>query len=320
MLLTVLGYILLALLILLVIVVVLVINVELFVYADYSHGRSVYSLRVVAKLFRYWQLFQRCLTEDDAKITIESVAKDVVEKEQPQLAEVLNEHITPADRVNLKKTSIDREKTFEKPVDDFRGRLAPPEVAFKLQQSMKIEQKRDGSRSDKPRINTAKTDQSISRQSSKFVTIAKEELYNNPGRNVLLLIALLFDIKKLICYLIKTAFRAFNIKKLAIKCKFGAEDPFDTGQVAAIVYTSVYSINYIREHKHIRIDFKPDFEKESFEFDGDAIILIKATTALLKIFGAIIGAVLKGVFYYGGKIAWRLGPNYFRKPKESNIN
>ena len=294
--LTVFGFFLLAVLVVLTIAVIVFINIELFVYADYSYGRSVYSLRVVGKLFRHWQLFERNFSEQDAKDTVETVAKVFVNAEQPQIAELVKEH------------------TIVKAVS------SATQPKFEFKRNSDIENKVTRTQTLKINVEPTATDRQTAKKSDKLFSVIKTELYNNPGRNVLLLLTILCDLKRLISYLIKTSFRSFSIKKLVLYCKFGAEDPFDTGQVSAVVYTSLNSLNYIRQHPKITVNFQPDFEKTSFEFDGDAIILIKVITALLKIFGAILGALVKGVLYYGGKIAWRIGPNYFRKPQESDIN
>ena len=294
--LTVLGFFMLAILIILIIAIIALINIELFIYADYSYGRSVCTLRVVGKLFGYWQLFERDFSQEEAKDTVEQTVKAIVDAEQPQIAELVKAH-----------TIV---------------RTAPSAIQpkFEYKKNTEIENKATRTQPQIVNVSRSKTERQTAKKSDKLFSIMKTELYSNPGRNVLLLLAILCDLKKLLGYLIKTSFRAFSIKKMALYCKFGAEDPFDTGQVAAVMYTSVNSLNYIRQHPKIVINFQPDFEKASFEFDGDAIILIKAITAFLKIFGAIIGAVMKGVLYYGGKIAWRLGPSYFRKPQESDIN
>ena len=198
--------------------------------------------------------------------------------------------------------------------------FTPSEPMIKMQQKITVESTRKSLTTPRAVHKQQTATSKDTPPNARLSTLVRSELRNNPGRNILLLIAVLLDVKKLICYLVKTSARAFRIKKLSIHCKFGADDPFDTGQVAAVVFTSIYSFNYLREHRHIYVNFQPDFEKENFEFDGDAIILIKAMTALSKILGAILGALLKGVFYYGGKIAWRIGPDYFRKPKKSDIN
>ncbi|MEI6286901.1 MAG: DUF2953 domain-containing protein [Bacillota bacterium] len=294
--LTVFGFFIIAILIILLIAVIALLNIELFVYADYSYGRSVCSLRIVGKLFRHWQLFERDFSEQDAKEAVETAAKVFVDAEQPQVAELVKEH-----------TIVNTVPSATQPKFEFK-RNSDLENKVTRTQPLKIN------------VEPTATARQTAKKSDKLFSIIKTELYNNPGRNVLLLLAILCDLKKLISYLIKTSFRSFSIKKMVLYCKFGAEDPFDTGQVSAVVYTSLNSLNYIRQHPQITIIFQPDFEKTSFEFDGDAIILIKAITALLKILGAILGALVKGVLYYGGKITWRLGPNYFRKPQESDIN
>jgi len=309
--LTILVYIFLVALALLLGVVVVIINIELFVYAKYEYKSAKYSLRIAAKLFRRWQLLERSFAEVDAKDTIETVVQEIVETEHPRLAEIVNSRFSGSEHSTV---------TNKTPPGKFPTEFSPAEPEIKLRQKISTDSGRMPLLKEKTLRKQLPNMPNEKAPSGKLFTFAKNELWNNPGRNVLLLIAMLSDIKKLICYLIKTVGRAFLIKKMSIYCKFGAEDPFDTGQVAAVVYTSIYSINYLREHRRVNIDFQPDFEKESFEFDGDAIIVIKAMTALLKIIGAILGALLKGVFYYGGKIAWRIGPNYFRKPEESNIN
>lgn len=307
---TILGYIALVVVGLLVVAAVLLINTELFVYASYSYGRAEHALRIAVKLFRYWQLFARDYSGQEAKAVIEETASVIAETEQPQMAEVVRAVVdTPETTPRVSEMSAAVPES-----------LSPAEPVFEMQQPITVAPTGKSASRERSDKTAEGAEDHQPKPDSKLYLVAKNELWNNPGRNVLLLLALLFDLKRLVGYLLKTMYRAFEIKKLEINSEFGAEDPFDTGQVAAVIYTSINSLSYVRRHKHIVIRFQPDFEKSRFEFDGDAIILVKATTALLKILGAIIGAILKGVFYYGGKIAWRLGPNYIRKPKESGIN
>ena len=302
--LTILGCILVGILALLGAVLVLVINTEIFIHGQYCYSAKHYVASGEVRLFRRFILYRRLFTESEAATLVHEVADqalaDVPHCVAAKVREPIRAPATQADERPAVERAISPEPSYHaSPVAD--STIVAPSVEHAAAQ--------DG-------VHTA----ACETRREKLLRITRSELYNHPGRNVLLLLALLMDIKCLIAYLVKSVLGAFKIHKLHVLCVYGAEDPYHTGQAAAAVYAAINSISCLRDNRAVQINFVPEFSTETFMFDADGIILIKATTAVMKIVSALLYAILKGVIYYGGKITWRLGPNYFRKPKESYNN